>query len=217
MYKKRILLIIILLLILTGCQKVSNETMDSIIDTILSSSQKVNTVSTSYEIYLPNNIRSVEDNQYNQILRIKDKYIYLYVDTTSYYYKNVLNFKEEENRYNYLFKKISNNTKEGYIGINKEKDDYYYCKIIYNYAKIEFYSDEEHLNLILANSLLMINSIKYNDQFIKTSLGDDNSSGKEVTYEFETPEGTKSSFSEYLQEFVDDDDEEPTIALPDEE
>ena len=134
MYKRRILILFIFLLILTGCNKLSNNDIDNIITSILSNSHKVNTVSTNYEIYLPNNVISLEDNEYNQVLRIKDKYIYLYVDTTSYYYKNTLNFEAEENKYNYIYKKISNGDKDGYIGINKEKENYYYCKIIYNYA-----------------------------------------------------------------------------------
>jgi len=61
----------------------------------------------------------------------------------------------------------------------------------------------------------MINSIKFNDKLIKTELGDDNSSGKETTYEFVTPDGTTSSFSEYLQEYVEE--EETVVILPDEE
>jgi len=214
MYKRKILLIIILLLILTGCSKIDNNITNTI-NTIINSNTKVNTVSTNYEIYLPNNVISLSDNEYNQVLKMKDKYIYLYVDTTSYYYKNVLNFEAEENKYNYLYQKISNGSKVGYIGINKEKDNYY-CKIVYNYAKIEFYSDEEDLNVILANSLIMVNSIKYNDAFIKTTLGDDNHAGKEVTYEFVTPKGTTGSFSEYLQEYIVE-EEENVVELPDEE
>ena len=63
----------------------------------------------------------------------------------------------------------------------------------------------------------MISSIKYNDQFIKATLGDDNHSGKEMTYEFVTPKGNTGSFSEYLQEFVIEEEEETITDLPDEE
>ena len=214
MYKRMILLLVVLIM-LTGCTELNDSNIDDIIGNILVQNQKVNTVSTSYEIYLPNNVISIEDNDFNQILRMKDKKIYLYVDTTSYYFKNILNFELEENKYDYFYKKIANGDKTGYIGISKEKDDYYYCKIIYNYAKIEFYSDYEDLDEILVNSLIMINSIKYNDQFIKAILGDDSYSSKEMTYEFVTPKGTSGSFSEYLQEFVEE--EETVVELPDEE
>ena len=77
MYKRTILLFAILIM-LTGCTELNDGNIDNIIDNILVQTNKVNTVSTSYEIYLPNNVISIEDNDFNQILRMKDKKIKVY-------------------------------------------------------------------------------------------------------------------------------------------
>ncbi|MBQ9854210.1 MAG: hypothetical protein IJO57_04175 [Bacilli bacterium] len=214
MYRKRILFLLILLLGLTGCTKLSND-YNVVVDTILKEKQKTNTVSTNYELYIPTGIKQIEDNEYNQKLQFKKRDIYLYVDTISYYYKNKLNLKDG-NTYDFFYKEINYNGKEGYIGIRKIEEDYYFCKIVYNYAKIEFHSDSEYLPLMVANSLTMVNSIKYNDNLIKVSLGKENTAGKEITYEFITPDNTDGSFSDYLEEYKYEEEVE-NEELPDEE
>lgn len=215
MYRKRTLFLLILLLGLTGCTKLSND-YNVVVDKILKENQKTNTVSTNYELYIPTGIKQIEDNEYNQKLQFKKRDIYLYVDTISYYYKNKLNLKDE-NIYDFFYKEINYNGKEGYIGIRKIEEDSYFCKIVYNYAKIEFYSDSEYLTLMVANSLTMISSIKYNDNLIKVSLGNENTKGKEITYEFITPDNKDGSFSDYLEEYKYEEEVEEIEELPDEE
>lgn len=215
MYRKRILFLLILLLGLTGCTRLDND-YNKVVDTIIKETPKTNTVSTNYELYIPTGIKQIEDNEYNQKLQFKKRDIYLYVDTISYYYKNKLNLKDGET-YDFFYKEIFNNTKEGYIGIKKLSENYYFCKIVYNYAKIEFYSDNEYLPLMVANSLTIVSSIKYNDNLINVSLGKENTAGKEITYEFETPDNTDGSFSDYLEEYKYEEETEETIVLPDEE
>lgn len=215
MYKSKKLFILILLLLLCGCSKVDND-IDTLTKNILTTNQKVNTVSTGYEFYLPNNIIVKEDNDYNQIFKIKNKSIYLYVDIISYHYKNELNLSNTQ-KYNHYYKEINYNNKKGYIGIDLLNDNYYYCKIVYNYAKVEFYTDEENMNTLLANGLMIINSIKYNDNLIKVSLNQVNSSGKEITYELNTPNSGTSTFNDYLQEYDYSQEEQELVELPDEE
>lgn len=200
---------------LTGCTKLDNN-IESIVNVVLNTEQKVNTVSTNYKIYVPNGLIQIEDNDYNQIFKFKDRYIYLYVDTISYHYRNHTNY-ENTKTYNYFYKKLNNYNKTGYLGIDQVDTDLFYVKLIYNYAKIEFYSNQENLSLMVTNSLLMVNSIKYNDNLISASLGDDNIAGKDIKYELDTPEGTESSFNDVLQQYVIEEEDQEEVVLPDEE
>jgi len=212
---KKQLIVVIFLLMMTGCTKLDGD-LNRSIDVVLTSYQKANTVSKNYKIYIPNGVVQLEDNDYNQKFKIKDRYIYLYVDTISYHYKKSANYTNTST-YNYFYKELNYKNKTGYIGINKISEDNFYVKIVYNYAKIEFYSNSEYLSLMVTNSMLMINSIEYNDNLIKMALSDENNAGKEMTYEFVTPDGTESSFYDDLQQYVIEEEEPEEIVLPDEE
>ena len=213
MYRKRLLLFIVIALMLTGCTKLDNNNVDTIVDATMTKKIKnVNTVSTGYILYMPVGVMQLVDNQYNQKFRIRGTYVYLYVDTISYYYKNVLNYKTDKN-YNYYYKEIYLDAKTGYIGINKLSDDSLFVEIVYNYSKMEFYVNERDLSLVLANSLMIINSVEYNDNLIRLSLDDNINDGREVKYELDKPKDSVSTFDQFLQEYVDD--EEVEVVLPD--
>ena len=214
MYKKRLMLLIIIALVLTGCAKIDNN-----IDTIVSATMTkeisdVNTGSTSYELYVPIGVVQNKDSKYNQKFKIRDTYVYLYVDTVSYYYKNSLNYRSS-GEYDYFYRDINLNNKSGYIGIKKIDDDSYFGEIVYNYSKIEFYSNYYDMPFIISNSLMILNSIKYNDNLIELELDVDVNDGREVKYELDKPEDSGSTFSQVLQEYVEP--EETDVVLPDSE
>ena len=212
MYKNKVILLVIIALILTGCTKVDCN-LDNIVNaTMTKEINNVNTVSTGYELYIPMGVIQLVDNEYNQKFMIRNTHIYLYVDTISYYYKNSLNYKNLDS-YNYYYKEINLNNKTGYIGIDKLDDGSFFVSIIYNYSKIEFYSSYEDLPIIMSNSLIIIKSIKYNDNLIKMELDEVTSDGREIKYELDKPEDSKSTFSQYLQEYVELEEEE--VVLPD--
>ena len=214
MNKKGLILLVITILLLTGCTEI-DDNMDHVLSAVMSSEvNKVNTVSTGYQLYLPMGVTQLDDNEYNQKLKIRDTHVYLYVDVVSYYYKNNLNYVKDED-YNYFYKEILLGGKSGYIGINKQEDDSYFVKIVYNYSKIEFYANREDLSFITANSLIVLNSIKYNDNLIKMELSDDYGTFGEIEYELDKPEGSKSTFSQFLQEYVDEESKEEELVLPD--
>ncbi len=212
MYRKRFVLLIIIALVLTGCTRIDNN-VDNIVNATMSKDiNKVNTVSTSYKLYIPMGVIQLVDNEYNQKFKIKDTHVYLYVDMISYYYKNNLNYKFTGD-YNYYYKEIVLNDKTGYIGVNKLNDDSFFVEIVYNYSKMEFYTSYEDMPVVIANSLIIINSIKYNDNLIKIQLDDTSGDGREVTYELDKPDDSESTFSQFLQEFVDE--EKTEVVLPD--
>ena len=203
---------ITILFILTGCVRLTDNLSDTINEILKNETTSVNTVSTGYELYIPIGVTQVTDNEYNQKFKIRDRYIYLYVDTVSYYYKSELNYKKSSD-YNYYYYQISNNGKTGYVGINKVDDDSYFCVIVYNYSKIEFYSDLNDLPIIFANSLIIQNSIKFNDELIKLELESNITDGREIKYELDKPVDSESTFSQYLQEYVAEEGME--VELPD--
>jgi len=213
MYKRNFVFLVIIVLLITGCTRISNNLDEVVDDTLRSTSISTNTVSTGYELYIPTGVRQVVDNEYNQKLKIKNRYVYLYVDTISYYYKNMLNYKST-NDYNYYYKEINKNGKTGYIGINKIEEDLYYCKIVYNYTKSEFYANSIDLPVILTNALIVQKSIKFNDNLIAMELDSEANDGREIKYELDSPKESESKFSDYLQEYVPDTKEE--VELPDE-
>ena len=68
--------------------------------------------------------------------------------------------------------------------------------------------------LVLANSLIIIKSIKYNDSLIKVSLDSGSSDGRELKYQLDSPKDAESTFTDFLQEYVPEEDKE--VELPDE-
>ena len=211
MHKKKFIFFIIIILLLSGCTKITDNLDEVVNATIIDSKLPANTVSTGYELYIPTGVKQVKDRSNNQKFKIKNRYIYLYVDMISYYYKNMLNYKNT-NDYDYYYKELTFGDKTGYIGIKQVEDDLYYTVIVYNYSKIEFYSDKEDLKTILANSLIIIKSIKFNDNLIKMELDKNVSDGRELKYELDSPKNTESTFSDYLQEYVPK--EETKVELP---
>lgn len=214
MYRKRFILFIVIALILTGCTKIDNNIGNIVNATMRKEIGNVNTVSTSYQLYVPIGVIQLVDNEYNQKFKIGNTHVYLYVDTISYYYRNSLNYKST-GYYNHYYKEISLNNKIGYVGVNKLDDGSFFVEIVYNYSKMEFYTTEEDLPIVMANSLIIINSIKYNDSLIKMEFDEMNSDGREVIYELDKPEDSESTFDQFLQEYVEE--EKTEIALPDAE
>ena len=214
MCRKKVILLVIFALMLTGCTRLDNNIDNIVSATMTKEIGFVNTVSTGYELYVPIGVKQDKDREYNQKFKVKDTYIYLYVDTVSYYYKNSLNYKSED-EYNYYYKDINLNNKIGYIGIRKLDDGSYFGKIVYNYSKIEFYTNDNDMPLVISNSLMILNSIKYNDNLIKLELDVATNDGREVKYELDKPEDSGSTFSQVLQEYVEP--EETEVVLPDSE
>lgn len=212
MYRRKLMFLMILVLLMTGCVKITND-LDSVVETVISSRKtSTNTVSMGYELYIPTGVKQSFDSEYNQVLKVRNTNMYLYVDTISYYYKNMLNYKPADS-YDYYYRKIANNDKTGYIGINKSDNNLLYGEIVYNYTKIEFYTEPSEVAVVLANALIIQNSIKFNDELISVELENRTNDGRELKYELDSPKDTESTFSDYLQEYVPE--EEVEVELPD--
>ena len=204
---KKIILLIICILCLCGCSNLNKENIDSVVaDT--SVTNMTNQYRTGYKYYLPVNMKSIYSNKLNEVITDSNNKYYLYVDLVSYFEKQDISFTENSNYYYSKPLNIDNN--KGFLEISV-KNDKYLIEIMYNYAKIEVMVDEDNINEAVANSLVILTSIRYNDDIIKNMIGEDilNYSEEKFTIFDSTVED--SNFLEYVQEYDNYNEEENEV------
>ena len=202
MIKKK-LIICLLFLLLIGCKRVDNN--DNYIEYVyscLNNKNIVNSVSLGYKYYIPKGLKKIHDYDYNQIFLNDNTKIYLYVDVISYFYKKELVLTKNDDSYFESFKHDGN----GYIEV-EEKENEYFVTIVYNYARVEFYSSKDDLSKNIILSSIILNSIEYNDVVIEKILEGNLGEFSEFTYELDKPEDASSNFSQILEEYVQKEDE----------
>ena len=195
--KKRIVLLSIMLLLVSGCsiKQLSNNDFAKNIDTILS--QKTNLANVNfdgYEYYVPNGMKIVNKDDYNALLRdrFSTKY-YLYIDVISYFHEVENTYKV--NRDAYYSKKLNYNKKTGYLEIN-EVDNQYFVEFVFNYSKIEAY---------------ILQSVKFHDKVLESLIGDNVLSYKEESFNiFESHSNSDESVLEF-EDYVDADVEAGSV------
>ena len=212
MYKK--ILFICFIFLLAGCTNI-NDSQDyvSLVKNCFTSKNVVNDVSLGYKYYVPKGVEKIHDYDYNQVFLSNDSSIYLYVDIISYYYKKDLQYQKTGKEFYY--ETFQKGNKKGYIKIEQEGDTYF-VNIVYHYSKIEFYSDFNHLNKLITLSSVMLNSITYNDTVIEKVLEGNLGEFSEFTYEVKKPDGSSSNFSQYLEEYVQKEEQRKKEKLQDE-
>lgn len=176
--KKRILLVLLILFLTSGCVNINKVSKDELIDTIIADKHNLyNHINKGYKYYLPRGLKSEKVDEFNDIIKGADIDYYLYVDLVSY--ENKIDILYEENS-DYYYSKIFEygNNQKGIVDI-VSKEDKYIVKITYNYATIEAKCSEEDINDVITNSLIIVLSIDYNDDVIKKLLDSNNFSGTE--------------------------------------
>ncbi len=215
--KKKILLVLFLML-LTGCVRtdINNGDYKELVSQVINNKTNgTNEVANGYRFYVPKGVRLIENDSNNQIFMSMGTKIYMYVDITSYYYKNSLNYKDIED--SYYSSKVSSGDKTGFIKITKTDDDKFYVEIVYNYAKVEVYTNQYNLNDIITLSSILLNNISYNDNIIENLLDDNHNSGSDITYNIDKPEDASSDFTQYLNEYITEEEADTgNEKLPDE-
>lgn len=185
---KRKIMILLLVLLVTGCSvvRIDTENIDNILNVILTKDNKLyNQIGQGYKYYLPGGVSYIESDDRNDILYCNGIYYYLYVDAVSYYHK--VKFDYEENKDAYYFKSLSKEfgfKHDGYIEII-EKNNLFYLKFMYNYAKIEAIIKKENINETVLNASYILSTIKYNHDIVELMLNDDyftNKTGKYNDY-----------------------------------
>jgi hypothetical protein len=167
---KKILVLLVTLVLLTGCVAIQDVSVDTIINETMGTkyTNLYNHVGKGYKYYLPKTLISKTTDNNNEIIKSKKCDYYLYVDLISYH--NKVDFEYKESTGVYFSKLIEKDDKKGVINIYENADDKFLVKIEFNYAYIEVITDKDNLNKTLANALIIVTSMQYNDDVIETLL-----------------------------------------------
>ena len=135
----------------------------------------------------------------------------MFVDIVSYYHKVENSYKVKENTY--MSKLIDYDNKSGYIEINV-KNNKYLIEIMYNYAKIEVMVDSNDIANAIANSLIILSSVEYNDDIIGNLLEEDVLNYSEESFNIFETNSNDSNFLKVVEEYDNyKDDEVPDYDL----
>ena len=178
---KKVLLILLFLFIITGCTSIQKMDLDRVIDKSANSKLSLtNEYRSGYKYYLPKGLKVVDQTDYNERLKSGNSVYYLYVDVVSYYNKVIEKFESKDNVY--YSKAINYKDKFGYLEIKSVNAKQYLIEIMYNYAKIEVIVREDDIHVAVANAMIVLSSIQYNDTILETLVGGDNASFSELEY-----------------------------------
>ena len=203
--KKKIFLLLIAVLTLTGCTNLTNMSIDEVVDVMLESDTNLsNNVFEGYEYYIPKGLKLLEKDEYNASL--KDEYnntYYFYIDVVSYYNKEEIDY--EVNKKAYFSKELNYNNKKGYLEITKIEDtDRYFIEYMYNYGKIEAFVKENEIKSAIINMSSILKSLEFNRTVLESLIGNNVLNYKEDTYDVMKPKGstaTKDTYLEYEEKY----------------
>ena len=197
---KKILLIIIFILCVSGCTRLTNLNYDDIINKLADKENSPNTFKRGYKLYIPKGLDIINAGANFAVISSKNTNYYLYVDLISYFNKK--DYTYEINNNSIYSKKISYDEKNGYVEINLKENNQYLIEIMYNYAKIEVMVEESEINAALFNSICILSSIKYDDEVIKALLEDDNLNYTEEIINLFEKAKENSDILNYIEEEV---------------
>ena len=199
---KQIFTLAFIILLLSGCSLVyvNKQSIDEILDSILSIETNLKTESfDGYSYYLPHGVNLKAGRNSNSVLYSNHNKMYLYVDLVSYYHK--VNNTYQENSDAYYSRKIDINGKQGYLEIN-EIDNKYYIDYMYNYGKIEAYVPKQDLNKTLTNMSYILKSIQFKDSILDFLIGKSSLNYNEEKYNIYKVNGNdKSNFLQALEQY----------------
>lgn len=204
---KRIIILLAITFLLTGCMNINRSNYSEIIDETIKSQKKIyNTYRNGYKFYLPKGMIVTNSREYNEVISNNNNKYYLYIDIISYLEKRENIYKKRTD--GVIFNEtISQGKKRGYIEIIK-KDDKYLVEIIYNYAKIEVIVNEKELKNAMANAMIILSSIHYNDDILDNESRENVLSYNEENIDIFNTEGKEEShFLTYDPSVYDEDDE----------
>ena len=205
---KKVLCLLATVLLLCGCSKINDKNYDELINSVVASNYKMeNTYRTGYKYYTPTNMDILNTLDYNETLADDNYKYYFYVDVVSYYNRVIEKFKEDDKAV--YSKSINYEDKYGYIEINKWKNGKYLLEIMYNYAKIEVIVDEENIKSAITNSMVVLSSVKYNNNLLESIVGENVLTAKEIEFNIFETKKNESNFLKVSEEDVYEDKDVP--------
>ena len=203
--KKKLILVTIMLLTLTGCTNLNNMSIDELTSTLLSTNNTLaNNVFDGYKYYIPKGLKLDTKDEYNAVLldENNNRY-YFYIDVISYYNEKKLDY--EVNKDAYYSKELIYNDTIGYLEITEiGKNGYYFIEYMYNYGKFEAYVKESELKSVIINMSSVLSSLKFNRNVLETLIGNKVLDYQEDTYNVMTPKGntaTEDTYLEYVEKY----------------
>lgn len=204
MYKK--ILIILVLLISYGCSasNINLKSIEEIIDDQIVLNNNNTTINkVGYKYYLPQEFSVQKDGDYIQGLVSNNEMYYLNINLVAYHYKNTISTSHDLDDYEYY--EFSNDSKEGYLKITKNNDNFY-IELCYNYAIIEAEIKESNLKYAVSRGIAILNSIKYNDLVIEKYIMNNDLDSNETIYN--VPEPKNKDESKKVLEYIESDEKE---------
>ena len=205
---KKILCLFAAILLLCGCSKINDKNYDELINSVVASNYKMeNTYRTGYKYYTPTNMDILSTLDYNETLADDNYKYYFYVDVVSYYNRVIETYNEDSTAV--YSKSINYEDKYGYIEINKWKNGKYLLEIMYNYAKIEVIVDEENIKNAITNAMVVLSSVKYNNNILESIVGENVLATKEIEFNIFETKKNESNFLKVSEEDVYEDKDVP--------
>ena len=203
--KKKIIILMISILTLTGCTNLTTMSINQVVDVMLEENTKLaNNVFDGYKYYIPKGLKLITKDEYNASL--KDEYnntYYFYIDVVSFYNKEDVEYKV--NNKAYFSKELDYNDKKGYLEITKiEETDAYFIEYMYNYGKIEAFVKENEIKSAIINMSSVLKSLEFNRTVLESLIGNNVLDYKEDTYDVMKPKGstaTKDTYLEYEEKY----------------
>ncbi|MDD2409720.1 MAG: hypothetical protein PHD03_03270 [Bacilli bacterium] len=196
---KKLILFIILLITTSGCIKINDNDISILVEEVQNSKFELSNVHRKgYKYYLPVGLMVNKTEDFNEIIINKNIKYYMYVDIVSYYNKIKKDYKINDEAF--ISKNILNNDINGYLEVN-QKNNKYLIEIMYNYAKIELIVNKDNLKEVITNSIIILSTIKYNDDIIKNMMGENVLNFNEEQLNIFEAKGSESNFLEYIQEY----------------
>ena len=204
--KKKITILFLSLILLTGCTNINKADYKEIITSSVTSKYNItNAYRTGYSYYLPSGISSTNSKYYNETLEDSTNTYYFYVDVVSYYNRVIEEYTINPNAY--YSEKINYEDKYGYIEINQQKNNKYLIEIMYNYAKIEVIVDSNKINEAITNSIVILSSINYNKDILANIIGDNVLRFNEEKFDIFKTKKTDSDFLDVEQNNIYNDND----------
>ena len=191
---KKILLLMITCLLITGCTvvRIDTKSIANITGVILEKDNSLyNHVGRGYKYYIPRGITYIDSTSLNDVLYSNGNYYYLYIDAPAYINKIEPTYEEDSSLY--YSKKLDVNGKLGYLEIS-EQNGKYLIKFVYNYALFEALVDKKSINEVITEASYILSSIKYNDKVIALMLNTDYFVNREEQYKEFISKGNGGNF-----------------------
>ncbi|MBQ6686912.1 MAG: hypothetical protein IJN03_00120 [Bacilli bacterium] len=197
---KKLLILGCILVLLTGCTNLKDNSVEDIISESLASRvDSTNVNRKGYRYYLPRGLKVIDSTDYNEVFKDTKYKYYLYVDIISKYNKISEEYKINNN--SFISRNIKNGEKRGYLEVNEYENSKYLIEIMYNYAKIEVMVDENDINKVIAYAVGILSSITYNDSVIENLMGDDVLNFMEEEFNIFETVSSDSNYLQYEEEY----------------